>query len=80
VSAAQAFLEAHGGAPGAPLTQITGASVWREQCAGKTICLVAVLPGILDDGATKRNARLETLQAASGKVSGSRVAFAPTVS
>ncbi len=52
------------------LTQVTSPAVWADTCGSKRICLVAVLPHILDDGAAKRNGRLEVLKEVAGKLRG----------
>jgi len=56
------------------VAQLTGAAVWEEHCSAKRICLVAVLPHIVDDGAAKRQARLDSLADAAG-AAGKRALF-----
>lgn len=68
VSTLQAMSAASGGVALAKVAQLTSPQQWEEECSGKRVCVVAVLPHILDDQATKRNARLETLQAIASKV------------
>jgi len=55
--------------PSAPaITQIVSQAVWDEVC--KKVCLAVVLPHILDDGASKRTARLDILKEVAGKLRG----------
>lgn len=64
---ATALAEAGGPSKGA-VAQLTTPDVWGEQCAGKRLCLLAVLPHLADDGAAKRQARLDVLADAAGAV------------
>lgn len=62
------LVEAAGGAAG-KLVQLTDKGVWTDNCVGNNrICVVAILPHILDESASKRKERLEALTAAAGKV------------
>jgi protein disulfide-isomerase A6 len=61
------LVEQHGGSAGT-ISQVTSQASWDEECGGKRICVVAVLPHIADDNAAKRNDRLNTLLAIAGKV------------
>ncbi len=65
-SAALKLAEEGGGAKSA-VAQVTSAAQFAEVCAGKRVCMVAVLPHILDDGAAKRSERLAVLSAVAGK-------------
>ena len=69
VEAALKLAEAAGPSKAA-VTQLTSAAAWAETCGAKRICLVVVLPHILDDGAARRSARLETLGEVAGKLRG----------
>ena len=44
------------------LQQLTGQELLDEECSGRHLCVVALLPHILDDGKDTRNARLEMLE------------------
>ena len=70
---ASSLLEGAGPVRGS-VAQLTGAAVWEEHCGAKRICLVAVLPHIVDDGAAKRQARLDALADAAG-AAGKRALF-----
>lgn len=62
------MVEASGGGA-APVVQLTSAGQWTDECAtGKRVCILTVLPHILDDGAAKRNARLAVLEEVAKKV------------
>lgn len=68
VTGVRGLLEASGG-PAGKLVQLTDKNVWSENCVGNNrICVVAFLPHILDESASKRKDRLEALTAAAGKV------------
>ena len=70
-------LAASGGAPAAPIKveQLVSRAQWAETCAGKTLCVVAVLPHILDDKKAGRDARLATLGEAAAKSRGKPFKF-----
>jgi len=68
VSAVRAMTEAAGGAASGSAAQLTGEKAWADHCAGKRVCVVAVLPGLLDESAARRAERLEGLAEAAGKV------------
>ena len=70
VDAANALAETAGPRKGI-VAQLTGGKQWAEVCGGKRICVLAVLPHILDDGAAKRLARVDVLAEAAGSISGS---------
>lgn len=55
-------LEKSGGG-GGPLTELLSDDVLRSKCKGKKICMLAVLPHILDDGKKGREASLAMLEA-----------------
>ena len=63
-----------GGAP-AKVVEITSLAVFDETCA-KRVCVLAVLPHILDDGASKRNSRISVLQEAAAAARGKPVRMA----
>jgi protein disulfide-isomerase A6 len=70
-------LAASGGAPAAPIKveQLVSRAQWAEGCAGKTLCVLAVLPHILDDKKAGRDARLATLGEAAAKSRGKPFKF-----
>ena len=70
-------LAASGGAPAAPIKveQLVSQAQWAEACAGKTLCVVAVLPHILDDKKAGREARLAALGEAAAKSRGKPFRF-----
>lgn len=68
IAAATKLAEASPAKP--TITQIVSQASWNDACGSKKVCLVAVLPHILDDGATKRAGRLEVLGEVAGKVRG----------
>ena len=70
-------LAASGGAPAAPIKveQLVSQAQWSEACVGKTLCVVAVLPHILDDKQAGREARLATLGEAAAKSRGKPFKF-----
>jgi len=68
IAAATKLAEASPGKPS--ITQIVSQASWNDVCGSKRVCLVAVLPHILDDGAAKRAGRLEVLGEVAGKVRG----------
>ena len=70
-------LAASGGAPAAPIKveQLLTRAQWAEACAGKTLCVVAVLPHILDDKKAGREARLAALGEAAAKSRGKPFKF-----
>lgn len=74
VAAATKMLEEGGGKPVA-IEQLTSQKQWDEACSGKKICMLAVLPHILDDQATGRNARLAVLGEAAAKQRGKPFRF-----
>ena len=55
--------------------QLLSQAQWDEACGGKALCVVAVLPHILDDKASGREARLATLGEAAGKSRGKPYKF-----
>jgi len=63
IDAARVAVAAAGGAAPAPVAQLTSAAAWADACGpgAKGLCVLAVLPHILDDGAAKRSARLAAL-------------------
>ena len=69
VEAALKLAEGAGPAKAA-VVQVTSAAAWADSCSAKRICLVVVLPHILDDGAAKRTARLESLGETATKLRG----------
>jgi protein disulfide-isomerase A6 len=62
-------------APPPSVDQLVSAAQFEEHCTGKRICLVSVLPHILDDGAAGRKARLAALTDAAGKQRGKPYKF-----
>ena len=60
--------------PPPALSQLLGAESWEAVCGTRKLCLVAVLPHILDDGAEKRNTRLTLLGSVVNSVAGGRKA------
>ena len=55
--------------------QLTSQAAWDEHCGGKTLCLVAILPHILDDKKAGREGRLAALGEAAGKSRGKPYKF-----
>lgn len=53
-------LEASGVGPDVP--ELTTPKQYAETCSGKRICIIAVLPDVLDTGAAGRNEYIETLK------------------
>jgi len=68
VSGLRAMVEATGGGGVAAVEQLTGKAQWEAACAGKKVCVLAVLPQLLDEGAARRAERIATLTEAAGKV------------
>ena len=68
LAAAAGRLAAAGGAP-AKVVEVTSPAAFAEACA-KRVCLLAVLPHILDDGAAKRAARVAILAEVAGAARG----------
>lgn len=66
-AAARELVEAGGGLAGS-VVDLTSAKQWEEECGSKRLCILSFLPHILDDGAVRRNKRLEQLRTAAGKV------------
>jgi protein disulfide-isomerase A6 len=77
VAAAQALAaEAGSAAPAPGVAQLLSQAQWDETCTeGKKLCVLAVLPHILDDGAEKRAARIATLKEAAAKQRGKPLRF-----
>jgi protein disulfide-isomerase A6 len=73
VAAAAKLGEASGVAP--PVDQLTSQAQFDEACSGKRICLLAVLPHILDDKAAGRSARISALKDAAAKRRGAPLRF-----
>jgi len=67
VAGVRALTEAAGGAVGVA-AQLTGGAAWEEHCGGKRVCVLAFLPGLLDEPAARRAERLAALSGAAGKV------------
>jgi len=42
--------------------ELNGQNVWDDQCVGRTICLLAFLPGLVDSKAAGRNSYLEIMK------------------
>ncbi|KNC81549.1 hypothetical protein SARC_06139 [Sphaeroforma arctica JP610] len=51
-------------APAPKVYELTDAKIWEEQCGGKSICVVTVLPHILDSSANERNEYIKMLKQA----------------
>merc|ERR1711924_8706 len=55
--------------------ELNGQDVWDEQCVGRTICLVAFLPGLVDTKAAGRNAYIDILKDLTKKQTLKKFAF-----
>jgi len=53
--------------PAPEVVELTGPTVFEQQCGGKALCAIAFLPHILDTGATGRNEYLGVLRALAEK-------------
>jgi protein disulfide-isomerase A6 len=73
VAAAARLAEAT--APPPSVDQLLTQAQWDEACGGKRICILAVLPHILDDSASGRNARIAALTEAASKQRGKPYRF-----
>lgn len=68
IAALRNFAEQNGGAV-APVLQLTSQQVWNDNCNAKgRVCVIAVLPSLYDENASKRNERIESLKEAAAKV------------
>lgn len=74
VSAGQALLAESGGSV-APVAQLTSQSQFNDICNGKKLCIIAILPHILDENAAKRSERLAVLSESSTKARGKPLRF-----
>lgn len=74
-AAAAAGIAAAGGPSSSGPTQLTSPAAAAEACAGNVVCVVAVLPDILDEPAAKRSERLAVLGAAVAKSGAPRSLF-----
>jgi hypothetical protein len=68
VAGVRNFAEQNGGAV-APVVQLTSQQVWNDNCNGKArLCIIAVLPSLYDENASKRSERIDSLKEAASKV------------
>ena len=72
-SALSQAANALGGPRKAQVAQVTGPAAWDTACAEKKICVLVVLPHILDDGAAKRTAHIDVVAEAARGVTNRRL-------
>ncbi|KAF0682671.1 Aste57867_25230 [Aphanomyces stellatus] len=73
VQHALAKLETLGG--GMKVPELTSSKVLADHCAGKAICVISVLPHVIDGGAAARNAYLKEIEGAAKLVRGKPFRF-----